>query len=692
MPAYTDRQVRDGDYVTVPHGFDRDLTPALPALWYCLHLPNVFHQLRDIDASALKRAQALNLDHQILLIPIERFDAQTIKAWPEWSIPALVITPDSLYEKADAKARALGFPLPVVKQSSLSSESLEEHWRLLHAHFTPEQEFLGRVPKLTSRFDMAPMELPRRWLARQMGDESESTAARAGNRSELVERVVWEQLLLASVARLEEEGATPEEADAAMPRTLQEEGPQLSFPVALALPGVAPAYIRTAFAGPVKNRVSQLPAIDEDDAWPMDLSSWSDHLVERNAIEFAVTHYAMARGGAGLLLPSVPPQAFVSLSQLEQHFSGNTKPQTVRKLLKRLNDTAPVWTEELLTLLAHASSLTVFSNFPLGLLTPPGDSSPLCTRIPICYRPISPLTRTIQKELEYTPGMRLSSEYKILVIECISNDDPVGRISRNSWTLVKHFLAEENTPISFEIREVDSIAGLKSVIAEESPQILVISAHGVQTPQKNLTGLLVGSEFCDGDGLGPLPPIVILSACHVSPRGAGEMSIADLLIREGAVAVLGTQVPVNVFRNSLFMGRFFSYLAQAALDGGEHSTLLDLWQHVQTSNAVNDILGSSTVLSKWGESITPSGLPVLQEFMLNRAEGNLRRGHVYNDTESILGEIADEQGIGSRIRNRFRSPGYVPESLFYLLIGRPERIYLPPGFPPEPPSTEDPKR
>ncbi|MFF7733604.1 hypothetical protein [Streptomyces sp. NPDC007984] len=62
--------------------------------------------------------------------------------------------------------------------------------------------------------------------------------------------------------------------------------------------------------------------------------------------------------------------------------------------------------------------------------------------------------------------------------------------------------------------------------------------------------------------------------------------------------------------------------------------------------------------------------------MRSRATGRLRLPHAYEDTERVLGEIADEQGRGNRVRNWFRRPGYVPESLFYLFAGRPDRIHL----------------
>lgn len=62
--------------------------------------------------------------------------------------------------------------------------------------------------------------------------------------------------------------------------------------------------------------------------------------------------------------------------------------------------------------------------------------------------------------------------------------------------------------------------------------------------------------------------------------------------------------------------------------------------------------------------------------MISRSAGRLRGAHIYQDTEQVLGEIADDQGRGEQVRNWFRRPGYVPESLFYLFAGRPERILI----------------
>ena len=116
------------------------------------------------------------------------------------------------------------------------------------------------------------------------------------------------------------------------------------------------------------------------------------------------------------MLPSLPPEAFVLLAQLERHCAASApRGHVVRRLLDRLDAaTTDLWTEALAALVARASSLTVFSNFPLGLLRLPGDTSPLCAHVPIAYRPLLPLTRTVQTELTYIPSTDLSMGPRVL--------------------------------------------------------------------------------------------------------------------------------------------------------------------------------------------------------------------------------------------------------------------------------------
>jgi CHAT domain len=662
---------------TVPHGLDRRLANVLPGLWYSLHLPNTFRDLIDIPARALKARQVLHLDHHILLTSIQAFNRESIPVWAPWTVPAMIFCSDGLVSEANMQAATMGFPFPAVGFSELSEESLKSHWRAIYDHFISGPDYLGREPLLARRLDLAPIDLPRRLSARQWTDESSVLEPRIASPEELVDMVLHSQVVFAAISRLESEGATRQVAAQKLPATMREERDTFRFPVTIALPGVAPAYIREVFPPSLRRGIQPISRTDINDTWSLTIQDRPDREIERAAIEFVTTHRAIARSGAGLMMGTVPPQGFVALAQIERHFIDGPNGRKVWRLLDRLNrETESILDDAALDVISRASMLTVFSNFPIGLLRLPGVDGYLGNLVPIAYRPLIPLTRTVQHELTDTPPIGLGRNFKVLVAEAIPREDVVGQYSRGGWKFVEDMLHQEGPEIAIKTVETLSIDALRTAISDHKPDILVISAHGHLDQASNVAGLVIGNQFYLGPEIDSLPPVVILSACHVAPRGAGVVSITDLMLRQGAVAVLGTQVPVDVQHNSLLMMRFFLYMAEVLAGRESYSNLLEIWHHVQVSNAVHDILAGNPQIQDWGSSEGPSGVPVIAEFTQQRAPGRLRRSNVYRDSEDLLAEIADEQGLGARVRNWFRSPGYVPESLFYIFAGRPERIYL----------------
>lgn len=664
---------------TVPHGLDRAVAAALPGLWYCLHLPNDLLELIDTPARVLKQSQDQHLDHEIILAPIQVFDPAVLSRWLERIYPLLVICPDDLAAEASERSESLGFLLPVVKFSELSDASLREHWRAIHDKVVPDAPYLGREPKLSLRWDLSVTELPKVWLARQMGWELAADNSASENLDRLVGEALYHQVLLAAVARLEGANTPPEVATQKLPGVIEEEKRRMRMPVALALPGVASGYSRRVYEVSERARIHPMPAIDVADTWSTDISGKSDVLIERSALEFITAHRAIARSGVGMIFPSVPQIAFDLLGQIEEHFRDNPRGPKVWQMLDKLDKaTRSMWTDSTASAVARASMLTVFSNFPIGLLRLPGDVEQLSSRIPIAYKPILPLTNAVQRELMSAYAVEVPEDFTVLVAECIPASDPVGRYSRRGWETTRQLITSTSPGVTFRCVETLSKDSLRAAIDETQPDFLVISAHGAFDRTANVAGLMVGDEFSLGPDLGPMPAVVILSACHVAPRGTSAVSVTDLLLRQDALAVLGTQVPVDVFHNATLMGRFFLYIRESAARREEHFNLLEAWHRTQSTNAVIDIINGSDSLRDWGYGNAANGRPVLDEFMNNRSVGRLR--NIYSDTEAVLGEIADEMGIGPRVRNWFRRPGYVPESLFYVFAGKPERIYLRPAI------------
>lgn len=262
--------------VSVPHGLDREVASALPGLWYCLHLPNAASSLVDIPAPVLSAAQALDLQHHILLAPVAVFKPEVVGRWLVRGIPVLAVCPDELLEAVARRAEDLGFALPPMPYSALSDDTLREHWRGVHAVLAPDSEYLGREPQLTSRLDLAPTDLPRRWLARQLTDRPPSPAHESDDLEELVAHALEQQSVLTAIAGLEREGLTLEEAEPRMPDALAQARRELQIPVALALPGVSQGYARRSYAPALRLRIEPLPGIDVADTYSLDIGTRRD--------------------------------------------------------------------------------------------------------------------------------------------------------------------------------------------------------------------------------------------------------------------------------------------------------------------------------------------------------------------------------------------------------------------------------
>ena len=383
----------------------------------------------------------------------------------------------------------------------------------------------------------------------------------------------------------------------------------------------------------------------------------------------------MARGGIGLVAREIADEAFTLLDSLESHWgAGKPKPKFIWKILHEIGKhlSATLTTLQLETL-RHASDLTCFAEFPLGLAVLPGDTAPLTCRFPIAYRPIVPLSRAFTSELNDVPIFYLRDRLNVLIVECLSQTDPIGRLSRVGWKQIEQTL--KGAPgVRLKVVEATNASEIKAALAEDRWDILTISAHGGQHASENRTGFVCGEELIVEEELGRVPPIVWLSACQIAPRGRGTVNYSDMLFRSGAIAVIGTLVPIDVRHNAILMNRLFANLSET-INGREtrFRTLQDMWHFTVTSNAFNDILFGNNSLREWaGDSRhAPS---VIIEFMAQRSRGRLRPNHIYDDTIAVLGEIAQNRGVGQKFHSWIASQGFVPESAFYAVLGWPDRI------------------
>ena len=253
-----------------------------------------------------------------------------------------------------------------------------------------------------------------------------------------------------------------------------------------------------------------------------------------------------------------------------------------------------------------------------------------------------------------------------------------------SFLLIVNFFKELNNLIKYKnnedielfLYEVPSIKNFKEILKNNKDiDILIISAHGNYQSESNVAGIIIGNEiFMADDNDISVPPVIF----HVMPRGKGVVTVGDLFLRAGAKAVLGTFIPVDVRRNSILILRLFANILEVRNGWSPMTTLDQIWQHTVCTNAIHEIISSSSRIEEWANSRKSNCLSPLEDFKLKYSKNNLRKTHIYEDSEKIMKKLAykDNKDIGEYFENYIKSNSYFPESVFYQFIGFPENIFI----------------
>lgn len=77
------------------------------------------------------------------------------------------------------------------------------------------------------------------------------------------------------------------------------------------------------------------------------------------------------------------------------------------------------------------------------------------------------------------------------------------------------------------------------------------------------------------------------------------MNVADLFMRAGAEAVLGTFIPVYAKRNMILINRLYTYIAEAQKGSTQYETLSEAWSGVVATNAIHEMAETSKKFFKW---------------------------------------------------------------------------------------------
>lgn len=643
-------------YDAAVHGFDPELQDVLPAINYCLHLPRNGLDTFDLPPRVIEKGH--DVPHNIILIPSYILSEITNRKILEKYPPTLFISEEGFIKTAKKITEGYNPLLGYLTLTELSSEKLSYHWSVITKamiEIDGKSKALDTKPKLLS--GKSRVAIPLFYNAIQLGifnDVYRVLEKDNFSKLEVFSQTLQIHMRINSMIHLEKEknySPTKEE----WLEVMEKQRLLAAAPVVITLTGTAKRY---------RQRNEKDHKLDKN---------------EKNVVDLLGIHRASARNGYWLDGGYLPKEIFIELNKLEVHcqtakISNKYVWNSMKKIGKIL---ASHLGEEGLKIINRASHITVFSDFPIGIAVLPGFDDPLSCIKSISHRPLTPLTRALQMELPRAGEIYIGKGFKVVIAECLLQDDPIRNASDKGWkTAVDMLSSNQDANVMYsEIMDVQALE--EFLVTNSDADILIISAHGYYDEKQNMAGLWIGNDlwFANDDQI-LIPPIVILSACHVAPRGAGAVTVTDLLHRKGAKVVLGTLIPVNVFRNALLTVRLFVYICEALTGRGNMRTLSDAWKWVVSSNAVNEVLASSRNLQKWATSKAFGHRSIIETFGLEKSKGRLRSGFFYTDTISILSEMAKETGVQNEFDSLISSQGVFPESSFYVWSGAPENVIL----------------
>ena len=635
------------------HLFDEEMYPTLDALEFLLHMPRNIFDMYDVDENLMNASH--DTSHDIIIAP-----DKLLKKIPNINVTMVILT-DDCSEDVKLGCKRFAPPLGIYYSKELNNELLKTLWNNLHEQYKLKGYSVVRniETQLILR-DEYIKALPTLFLSRQFGDVN-NFFAKIYNSENLEDAIVqshWHYLArLNSLVSLGKQGVTTaEELAERYEKQYEKEFKNQRVNLVIAFPGI-PKRQKTL---------------------GMNAGVLSDK--EQRIIRIIGAHRAIARNGILTELPIASETLFQEYDRLEECCKNGTNNQFVWRSLNNLGkeferylNTRQKW------LLRSAKDITVFSDFPIGIGVMSDSEVPLQCYRSISYQPLTPLTRRLQQETLKKQQHYLGESCKIAIAECIPNDEHNKYIYKTGEILFQSLQTMQGYSKSLEIshKHICDIPTMIGFIKDNADaDILYISAHGHYDRNKNMAGIMVGNQFWMADKNIQTPPIVILSACHTAPRGFGCITIADMFLRCGALAVLGTFIPVNASSNMILMTRLFTYIAEAQNKNKQYKTLSDAWSGIVASNAIHELMGRSERFKFWMHSVGKNGKARIVDFQLYRCVGRLRPTHIYSDTINIVKEMLAEEGMQGKFDNILSQNDYFPESIFYQFLGSPENVFL----------------
>ncbi|MGR5187740.1 CHAT domain-containing protein [Photobacterium damselae] len=324
--------------------------------------------------------------------------------------------------------------------------------------------------------------------------------------------------------------------------------------------------------------------------------------------------------------------------------------------------------EKLIDFISEHDSLTLCTDVPLEWVR--------VNKIPLMFtHEISKIHTTMGNQLLKT-SMNFSSFTleqddlnKITVIRSFSKNDPI------KYTLeegLRHYIEIDNG-VELSIMDVDNKEQMLEALNKVDTPILIFDCHGNHGGDESHGWLQIGDDKVDTWELQTIvPPIIILSACLTSAISGSHASVANGLLENGALTVLGTLLPVDATKSAAFVGRIAyrltGYLNALKKLGVDYLTWRKFVSDFFRMSFCTDVLGELRDTYEWINQEQYEEIHIQSNFAINMCN---------REWLDVLVQLISEKSgkTQEEVHDKIQEIGFV-ETMNYSQIGRPESIII----------------
>lgn len=279
---------------------------------------------------------------------------------------------------------------------------------------------------------------------------------------------------------------------------------------------------------------------------------------ELRVTTFVVGARAASTVAATIRLPARINRTAGVVAQLARFLRHHENPPPIktsrvfRAVQRALADTMPP--EHMHLLHQSASGVKIIGEAPLEWL--PLDDLPLGIARDVSRIGTTPGNLLIGQLRHVPPIYIAADEFKnYLLVSMFEKGDGIAYHVRRALEVLPGAADSRLSGISSAPTSVEEF--IAAVNAYNGP-VLIVDSHGTHPENPNTGGLMIGGRFVDVwdlHGKLRLPPIVILSACDTHPFDRSHATVANGFLKCGAVAVLGTVLPIRSRDAAIFLVR-----------------------------------------------------------------------------------------------------------------------------------------